>query len=341
MSTEVVETDSHEPEAAAPEYSLLARLGAEVFGTFVLVLLGVGVALFATINAVAGNGLAVALAFGLAVMAGVAAVGHISGAHFNPAVSLAAAISGRISWTDLLPYWVAQLVGGSAAAGLLYVLIPSGLPNVLGAGSVREFFSATSTGYGDHSPTATLLISNGIDATGSTFDLLPALLVEVVLTAVFVGVILAVTDKRAKSTIAPLVIGLTLTAVVFVGAPVTNGSFNPARSTATAFFSDSWALNQLWLFWVAPLIGGAIAGMVYLLVRPSHIEAPVWDEEDAEGAEDLLDELEGDAAAEAAEAEAEADAIDAALAQRASAKASDPEPEEGEDGSSGPARPTV
>jgi len=239
--------------------SLLARLGAEAFGTFFLVLVGVGIALYASFSNV-GGGLGVALGFGVAVLAGIVAVGNVSGGHFNPAVTLGACLAGRTSFRDLLPYWLAQVVGGALGAAVLFLTVPSTLPALLsqtGGGTVRSFFSGTANGFGAHSPLATL--SSG----QAEFSLVSALLVEVVGTAVFVGVILGATDRRANKAHVPFAVGLTLTVVLLLATPVTNGSINPARSLAAAIFSDSWALEQVWLFWVAPLFGAAIAALVY------------------------------------------------------------------------------
>jgi len=244
--------------------SLVARLGAEVFGTFFLVLAGLGVALYAssTFAATGGGtgGLGVALAFGIAVAGGAAAVGYVSGGHFNPAVTFGAALAGRTSWRDVVPYWLAQLVGGAIAAAVLFISVPAKLPAAVaqdGKGSARSFFSAVANGFGEHSPL-------GVGSQGAVqFSLLQALLIEAVVTAVFVGVILGVTDRRSKSVVGPFAIGLTLAVLILIAMPVTNASLNPARSTAAAIFSEGWAFKQLWLFWVAPLLGGAIAGLIY------------------------------------------------------------------------------
>lgn len=307
-----VEVEIREETDVAPEYSLVARLGAEVFGTFTLVLLGVGLALFAAVNGVAGNGVIVPLGFGIAVLGAASAVGHISGGHFNPAVSLGGAIAGRISWADLVPYWLAQIVGGAAASAILFFLIPSSLPSLIGQNpdaTARTFFSGTSNGFGEHSPLAT--ISSG----QVEFSLVQALLVEIVATAVFVGVVLGVTDKRSRISYAPAAIGLTLGVLIALAAPITNGSLNPARATATAIFSEGWALQQLWLFWVAPLLGAAIAGLVYLLATPSPAAVQEWPEvEPAEGAASVgATEAEVEAAREE---ESDVDAIDALLARQ-------------------------
>lgn len=257
--------------------SLVARLGAEAFGTFALVFVGVGIALYSSFSGVGGT-LAVALGFGLAVLAGIIAVGHISGGHFNPAVTLGAAIGGRTSWKDVLPYWLAQLVGGILAAAILFITIPSKLPALLdtsGSATTKSFFSGVSNGYAAHSPLAKL-------STGQVeFSLVIALLVEIVVTAVFVGVILGATDRRSANKQAPFAIGLALAVLILVALPVTNASLNPARSTATAIFSDSWALSQLWLFWVAPLVGAALAGLVYRAFAAEPAEDNLLEEDDA------------------------------------------------------------
>jgi len=236
-------------------YGLFAKLGAEVFGTFVLVLAGVGTAIYAGVSGVGGGLLAVALAFGIAVIAGAVTVGHISGGHFNPAVTLGAAIAGRVPWSAVVPYWLAQLVGGALAAAVLFI-VTADLEALVG--NEKSFFSGTSNGFAEHSPIAA--------AAGSGFGLMGALVIEIAVTAVFVTVILGATSERAPKALAPIAIGLTLTAMILVAAPVTNASVNPARSTATAIFSEPWALQQLWVFWVGPLVGAAIAGAIAFVI---------------------------------------------------------------------------
>ncbi|MGY4643296.1 MIP family channel protein [Cellulomonas sp. URHB0016] len=247
---------------------LVAKVGAEAFGTFFLVLAGVGTALYA--QATGAGALAVALAFGIAVLAGIAAVGHISGGHFNPAVTFGAAIAGRTSWKDVLPYWLAQLVGGAAASAVLYVVITT-LPAL--EANEKGFFSSVSNGYGAHSPISA-------QTQGEGFSWIGAALIELVVVAVFVGVILAVTDRRSAKGNAPFAIGLTLSALILVAMPVTNASLNPARSMATALFSDSWAWHQIWLFWVAPLLGAAIAALVYRAFAAEPVEDNLLEEDD-------------------------------------------------------------
>ncbi|MFC4615191.1 aquaporin [Cellulomonas algicola] len=246
---------------------LLARIGAEAFGTFVLVLAGVGTALYAAVTQ--AGPLAVALAFGIAVFAGIAAVGHVSGGHFNPAVTFGAVLAGRTSWRDLLPYWLAQLVGAVAATAVLFVVVTT-LPAL--ADQERGFFSATSNGFAAHSPIAA--------QAGEGFSWIGAGLIELVVTAVFVGIILGATDRRSTSGAAPAAIGLALAALLLVAIPVTNGSLNPARSLATAIFSESWALEQVWLFWVAPLLGAAIAALLYRAFASEPVEDNLFEEDD-------------------------------------------------------------
>lgn len=219
------------------------RLAAEVFGTFLLVFGVIGTALFASSNT---GLLGVALAVGLTVVAGAYAVGHISGGHFNPAVSIGAAAAGRFAWSDVLPYIAAQIVGGAIATTIL-LAIKSGAP----AGTVAGF-DAVSNGYDAHSP--------------SGFNLVSVLVAEIVLTAIFLYVILGVTDRRAPSGFAPLAIGLTLTLVHLVLIPISNASVNPARSIATAIYGGPESLGQLWVFIVAPIVGALIAGFTYNLL---------------------------------------------------------------------------
>lgn len=234
--------------------SLGSRLGAEALGTFVLVLGGCGSAVLAA-RFVIGDGadlgvglLGVALAFGLSVLVMAYAVGAVSGGHFNPAVTLGATFAGRTEWRCLLPYWLAQVVGGSLGAMVLFA-VASGRP---GFDAVESGFA--SNGYGERSP--------------GGYGLLSALLIEVVLTAVFLWVILGATDRRAARGFAPVAIGLALTLIHLISIPVTNTSVNPARSLATAWFAGPEALAQVWLFLLAPLVGAFIAGCTYHLLFP-------------------------------------------------------------------------
>ena len=222
---------------------LSKKLTAEFIGTFWLVLGGCGSAVLAAKFPEIGIGLVgVSLAFGLTVVTMAYAVGHISGGHFNPAVTIGLFAGGRTSAGELLPYILAQLAGAIAAALTLY-LIASGKPGFDLAGG----FAAN--GYGEHSP--------------GGYSLIAGLVVEVVLTAGFLFVIMGVTDTRAPSGLAPLAIGLSLTLIHLISIPVTNTSVNPARSTGPALLVGGWALAQLWLFWLAPILGGIVGGVAY------------------------------------------------------------------------------
>jgi aquaporin Z len=224
------------------ETTMLNKLSAEFFGTFWLVFGGCGAAVLAAGYPDLGIGfVGVSLAFGLTVLTMAYAVGHISGGHFNPAVSLGLAIGGRFAWGELAPYWVAQVVGGTVAAVLLY-LIASGAPGWSAGGFA-------SNGYGALSP--------------GGYSLMAAFLIEVVLTAAFLIIILGATSARAPAGFAPIAIGLGLTLIHLISIPVTNTSVNPARSTAVAFFAETAALGQLWLFWVAPLLGAALGAVIW------------------------------------------------------------------------------
>lgn len=233
--------------------SLSKRMTAEIFGTFWLVFGGCGAAVLSAAFPQVGIGLlGVALAFGLTVLTMAYAIGHISGCHLNPAVTVGLVLGGRFPKKDVVPYVLAQCVGGVAGAAVLY-LIASGKP-----GFDPNSFAAN--GYGTHSP--------------GGYTMGAGLVAEMVLTFAFVTIILGSTDKRAPAGFAPLAIGLGLTLVHLVGIPVTNLSVNPARSTAPALFVGGWAIAQLWLFWLAPIVGGAIAGSVYPFLFGER-EAPV------------------------------------------------------------------
>lgn len=222
----------------------MKRLVAETLGTFVLVLGGCGSAVLAAAFPELGIGFAgVALAFGLTVLVMAFAVGHISGGHFNPAVTIGLTVGGRFPAAHAVPYIIAQLVGAVAAAGVLY-LIASGKA---GFDAVASGFA--SNGYGEHSP--------------GGFSLQAGMIAELVLTAVFLIVIMGATDKRAPAGFAPIAIGLALTLIHLVSIPVTNTSVNPARSSGVAIFQGGWALEQLWMFWLLPIIGAAIGGAIY------------------------------------------------------------------------------
>lgn len=227
------------------------RLAAEFIGTFWLVLGGCGSAVFAA-KFLSADGvslgigfLGVSLAFGLTVLTGVYAFGTISGGHFNPAVTLGAALAKRVEWSAVVPYWITQVIGGFGAGAVIYVI----------AGG-KEGWTATgnmaANGFGDHSP--------------GGYSLLAVLVTEVVLTFIFLLVILGSTDDRAPKGFAGLSIGLSLTLIHLISIPISNTSVNPARSTGVAFFNGDGAPSQLWLFWVAPLVGAAIAGVAYPLL---------------------------------------------------------------------------
>ena len=223
--------------------SLTKRLGAEFIGTFWLVFGGCGSAVLAAGFPELGIGfVGVSLAFGLSVLTMAYAVGHISGGHFNPAVTVGLWAGGRFPASDIIPYWIAQVVAAIVAAAVLY-LIASGQAGFDLAGGFA------SNGYGEHSP--------------GGYPLLSALVAEIVLTVFFLIIILGSTDKRGPAGFAPIAIGLALTLIHLISIPVTNTSVNPARSTGPALFVGGWAMAQLWLFWVAPLIGGALGGLIY------------------------------------------------------------------------------
>ena len=217
---------------------------AEFFGTFWLVLGGCGSAVLAAGIPNLGIGfVGVSLAFGLTVLTMAYAIGHISGCHLNPAVSIGLAVGGRFPASKLLPYIISQVLGGIAGAGILY-LIASGK-----AGFDAPASGFASNGFADHSP--------------EKYSMVAAFVTEVVMTMMFLIIILGATDKRAPQGFAPIAIGLGLTLIHLISIPVTNTSVNPARSTGVAVFVGGWAISQLWLFWVAPIIGGVIGALVY------------------------------------------------------------------------------
>jgi aquaporin Z len=224
------------------------RLVAEAIGTFWIVFAGCGSALLAGGVPQLGIGVfGIAFAFGLSVVTAVYAVGHISGGHLNPAVSIGLMLSKRFPASEVPGYIAAQVIGAILGAGVLY-LIASGR-----AGFVPGGFA--SNGYGEHSPAG--------------YSLLAGFCAEVVFTGLFMFIILGATDSRAPQGFAPLTIGLAVALINWAGIPVTNLSINPARSAGTAVFADAWALQQLWLFWVAPILGAALAGVVYPVIAGS------------------------------------------------------------------------
>ncbi|HSG67138.1 MAG TPA: aquaporin Z [Bacteroidales bacterium] len=225
----------------------MQKLLAEFFGTFWLVLGGCGSAVLAAAYPELGIGFAgVALAFGLTVVTMAYAIGHISGCHLNPAVSIGLWMGGRFDKKDLLPYIIAQVLGGIAGAAILYI-IASGKEGF-------EMGSFAANGYGEHSP--------------GGFNMVSALVSEIVMTFFFLIVILGATHSKAPKYLAGLAIGLCLTLIHLISIPVTNTSVNPARSTSQALFVGDWALSQLWLFWVAPIIGALLAGLIYKYLSP-------------------------------------------------------------------------
>ena len=223
--------------------TLTKKIGAEFIGTFWLVLGGCGSAVLAAAFPDVGIGLlGVSLAFGLTVLTMAFAIGHISGCHLNPAVSLGLWSGGRFSAAELGPYILAQVVGGIAGAAVLYVI-------ATGQAGFDVTAGFASNGYAEHSP--------------GGYSMTAALVTEVVMTFMFLIIILGATDKRAPQGFAPLAIGLGLTLIHLISIPVTNTSVNPARSTGVAIFQGDWAVSQLWLFWLAPIVGAVLAGGIY------------------------------------------------------------------------------
>jgi aquaporin Z len=233
---------------------LRRKLAAEFIGTFWLVLGGCGSAVLAAAFPHVGIGLlGVSLAFGLTVVTMAFAIGHVSGCHLNPAVTLGLVVGGRHPAKELLPYWIAQVLGGIVAAWALVFIAGGNGTDPLAGGLAAN-------GFGDHSP--------------GHYSAAAGFVCEVLMTSIFLFVIMGATDKKAPSGFAPLAIGLTLTLIHLISIPVTNTSVNPARSTGPAVFVQGWALAQLWLFWVAPLLGGAIGALVYRFVTPGWIQGP-------------------------------------------------------------------
>ena len=233
---------------------MMKKLGAEFVGTFWLVLGGCGSAIISSAFPDVGIGfLGVSLAFGLTVLTMAFAISHISGCHLNPAVTLGLWIGKRFPAKDILPYIVAQVLGGIVAGGVLYV-IASGQAGF----DVADGFAAN--GYGEHSPGGYSLLSGAVT--------------EVVLTMFFLIVIMGATDRRAPQGLAPVAIGLALTLIHLISIPVTNTSVNPARSTGVAVYVGGWALAQLWLFWLAPIVGGLLGGLAYNLFGKEDEEQP-------------------------------------------------------------------
>lgn len=245
MSTEINELDPTAPVGP----SFINRLAAEAFGTFVLVFSFAGAMLFATINQIQPNGsgmLGAAFALGFGVIVAAYTVGAISGGHFNPAISIALALAGRASWKDVPGYIVAQIIGGTIATSILFVIASNGQEGLLDY-LVKAGFA--SNGYAEASPLQ--------------FGLIAVLVAEVVATAILVWVVLGATEKSFPAGFAPLAIGIALVVLNIVVEPISGGSFNPARSIATAIYGGSTALSQVWVFIVAPVAGGVIAAVTY------------------------------------------------------------------------------
>lgn len=224
----------------------MRKYGAEFFGTFWLVLGGCGSAVLAATFPELGIGfVGVALAFGLTVLTMAFAIGHISGCHLNPAVSVGLWAGGRFPARELLPYIAAQVLGGIFAGAVLYVIAS-------GQAGFDASAGFASNGFGEHSP--------------GGYSMFAAIVTEIVMTAMFILVILGSTDKRAPQQLAPIAIGLCLTLIHLISIPVTNTSVNPARSTGVALFAGGWAIAQLWLFWIAPIAGGALGALIYRFI---------------------------------------------------------------------------
>ena len=222
------------------------KLAAEAFGTYWLVLGGCGSAVLAAAFPDVGIGLlGVSLAFGLTVLTMAYAVGPISGGHFNPAISFGLAVAGEFDWEDFIPYVIAQVIGAILAGATLYLIV-TGKSDFSGTGGFA------SNGYGAHSP--------------GGFSMFSALVIEIVMTAFFLIIILGATREGSPAGFAPIAIGLALTLIHLISIPVTNTSVNPARSLGVALFADWWAIKQLWLFWVAPLVGAAIGAIFWTLL---------------------------------------------------------------------------
>ncbi|WP_247826456.1 aquaporin [Arthrobacter antioxidans] len=226
---------------------LVARSIVEGVGAFLIVLAGLGATMLATETA-----LQPPLVFGFAVLAAMIAFGFASGGHFNPAITIGSAVAGRTAWTSVAPYVAAQVLGAVAAAGLLWLVLSANAQ----LSGIREFFGSASNGFDEHSP--------------ARFPLASAFLLETVATALLVAVFLGAGSARARRDLAPFAVGLTYAGLLSFLLPVTNGALNPVRATASALFAESWALQQLWLFWAAPIVGALIAGLVYRSVDAWH-----------------------------------------------------------------------
>ncbi len=251
--TDDLDTQAWPAPATGPR--LVARLAAEAVGAFLLVLIGAGTA---AMVAVSGRGpLDVGLAYGVALLIGTVAFAAVSGAHFNPAVTVGSWLSGRFPGIDVVPYVLAQVVGGIVAAALIRIAV--GSLDAVNGEAAASLMGAVSVGYGEHAPLA---------SSGLNFGLGIALMTEMLATGALVLVALGSTARRSHRAVAPFATALALAILMMWTIPFTNGGLNPARATATALFSDTWALQQLWVWWLAPLVGAAIVGLLYRVFGP-------------------------------------------------------------------------
>lgn len=262
-------------EGAEPVAPLVVRMGAELVGSFLVVLAGLGAALYSNLTtAWALGSFGIALTFGVTTLAALLAFGHLSGGLFNPALTLARTIAGDLTWRDVLPYWLAQVVGAILAGGVLFATIPPALPELLGVGGRDEVFAGVANGYGETSLLATMTGGQ------AQFELPAVLLLELVGALLLAAVAVAATDRRRVTgaltaapdalrphVVASVAVAAAYTALLLATTPVTSGALNPARATAAAVFSGSDALGQVWVFWVAPVVGAAAVGAAHLLLR--------------------------------------------------------------------------
>lgn len=271
-----------------PRYGLVGRLVAEGVGSFLLVFIGIGISFFNS------TGISSALGFGLGLAAAMVAFGYVSGGHFNPVLTVGSALAGRTRWGSVLPYVVVQVLGAVLAAGILLITI-TGHPQIT---DTQQAFSLASNGYGEHS--------------SAEFPLASALLTEVVSAALLTAVFLGATKRRRGAAGAAFAVGLTYAALLTFLGPITGGSINPARSTAPVFFAESWAVQQLWLFWAAPLLGAVITGLIFRSIDMS--ENPTPSSADRTDEDDAAPETEADASSVAAAPESDSPAAPATAA---------------------------
>lgn len=267
----LVDNSTRNYSSSRRHFSLPARMVAEAFGSFMVTLGVLGTLAFTAVHQYVGW-LVVALAAGLMLTAALAAVGGVSGGHFNPAVTFGAALAGRTSWANVLPYILAQIVGAIAAAFVVWSIVPAGYLPLVGAESRAALLGTTASGFGARSPLA--VMSQG----AAEFPLGVALLAEIIFSAIFVGVVLGLLRRHHRmNPAAPLIIGLTFAAIYLISWPITGGGINPARSIASAVFAGSGVVwRQLWLFIVAPLVGAALAALFFRAFQPiTHHETEV------------------------------------------------------------------